>query len=328
MTKPTRATVVDAAAAELRSAYTIVADPQCDPVTAMPHLERAWQAVAWLSLGEVPEDAGSDLHAWLRSEHLALVPEKRRGAVHGTLVAIFRHPRDPQPWAEDAAPAPAVPDAKVLVPHMRELGKVVHALQLELHGRPAASLLAMRWATRAALWVGGATAFVLIALRPWQAEEVGNWRAAYYPTEELEGRPDVVRVVDVDFDWVKEGPTESIPADRFSARYDTCLALDEDVDAAFQVVSDDGSRIWLDGKIIVDNWQKHKPTAKGKRVPLAAGVHHLRVDYFELKFDASVHLTASFDEDEPPAPIPARMLEFPGMEFDEANDANPCADKH
>lgn len=327
MTNPTRALVVSAAAAELRSAYTIVADPQCDPVTAMPHLRRAWQAVAWLSQGEVPADAGSDLGAWLRSDHLELVPVDRRGLVHGTLVAICRHPRDPQPWT-DAEPAPEVPDAKILVPHMRVLGSLVHALELELHGRPAASQLATRWATRAALWVGGATAFVLLALRPWQAEEVGSWRGAYYPTEELLGEPDIQRVVDIDFDWGKEGPTDSIAADRFSARWDTCLALDEDVDAAFQVVSDDGSRIWIDGKVVVDNWEKHKPTAKGKRLSLAAGVHHLRVDYFELKYDASVHLTASFDEDEPPSPIPARMLEFPGMEFDEADDANPCAGKH
>jgi hypothetical protein len=327
MTKPNRATVVDAAAAELRSAYTIVADPQCDPVTAMPHLRRAWQAVAWLSLGEVPADAGSDLRAWLRPEHLALVPETLRGVVHGTLLAICRHSRDPQPWA-DQGPVPEVPDAKVLVRHMRVLGSLVHAFRLELHGRPAAAQLATRWAMRAALWVGGATAFVLLALRPWQAEDVGNWRAAYYPTEALEGRPDLQRVVDVDFDWLKEGPTDSIPADRFSGRYDTCLVLDEEVEAAFQVVSDDGSRIWLDGKVIVDNWQKHRPTAKGKRLTLPAGVHHLRVDYFELKFDASIHLTASFDEDEPPSPIPARMLEFPGMEFDEADDANPCKGKH
>lgn len=327
MTNPTRALVVRAAAAELRSAYTLVADPQCDPLTAMPHLRRAWQAVAWLSRGEIPEDAGSGLGAWLRPDHLALVPDKQRGVVHGTLVAICRHPRDPEPWA-DSGDAPEVPDEKLLVAHMRVLGSLVHALELELLGRPAAAQLATRWGIRAALWVGGATAFVLLALRPWQAEEVGSWRGAYYPTEELDGRPDMARVVDIDFDWGKEGPTDSIAADRFSARWDTCLALDEDVDAAFQVVSDDGSRIWIDGKVVVNNWEKHKPTAKGKRIALAAGVHHLRVDYFELKHDASIHLTASFDEDEPPSPIPARMLEFPGMEFDEADDANPCEGKH
>lgn len=326
MTKPTRAMVVDAAAAELRSAYTIIADPQCDPVTAMPHLRRAWQAVAWVSRGEVPPEAGSDLAAWLSPEHLALVPEPDRGIVHGTITAVCRHPRDPEPWAT-AEPAPPVPHADALVPHLRVLGQLVHAQRLELHGRPAAAQLATRWATRTALWVGGAAAFMLLALRPWQVEELGSWRGAYFPTEELDGEPDIQRVVDVDFEWGREGPTDSIPADRFSARFDTCLALDEDVEAAFQLVSDDGSRIWLDGKIVVDNWEKHKPTAKGKRMQLPAGVHHLRVDYFELKHDASVSLTASFDPDEPPSPIPARMLEFPGLDFDEADDANPCEGK-
>jgi PA14 domain len=328
MTKPERSTtVVDAAAAELRSAYTLVADPQCDPVTAMPHLLRAWQAVAWLSRHEVPTEAGSDLGAWLSAEHLALVPDKHRSAVHGTLVAICRHSRDPEPWA-DPDPAPAVPDAtRVLVPHLRVLGGIVQALQREQHGRPVASQLAVRWGLRVALWVGGLTAFVLVALRPWQAEDVGSWRGAYYPTEELKGRPDVVRVVDIDFAWGKEGPTDSIAADRFSARWDTCLVLDEDAETAFQVISDDGSRIWIDGKVVVDNWEKHRPTAKGKRLPLTAGMHHLRVDYFELKHDASIHLTASFDEDEPPSPIPSRMLEFPGLEIPEDDAANPCEGK-
>jgi hypothetical protein len=326
MTQPPRASVIDAAAAELRSAYTIVADPHCDPATAMPHLLRAWQAVAWLSRGEVPANAGSDLGAWLSPEHLPLVPDKQRAAVHGVLLALLRHPRDPQPWV-DAGPAPTVPDAKQLVPHMRALGRVVHALQHELHGHPAAAQLAVRWANRVVLWAGSAVALVLIALRPWQAEEVGSWRAAYYPTDDLAGEPDLQRVVDVDFDWGKEGPTDSIPADRFSARFDTCLVLDDDAEAAFQLVSDDGSRIWIDGRIVVDNWGKHKPTARGKRIELDEGVHHLRVDYFEFKFDASLHLTASFDPDEPPSPIPSRMLEFPGMELDEADDANPCAGK-
>ncbi len=322
--KPNRTTVVDAAAAELRSAYTLIADPQCDPVTAMPHLLRAWQSVAWLSLGEVPTSAGPDLGAWLGPEHRALVPAKQQGLVHGTIVAICRHARDPRPW-EGGEPPPEVPDTKVLVPHLRVLGAIVRAFTLELHGRPVAAQLAVRWGTRAALWAGGLAAFVVVALRPWQAEEVGSWRGAYYPTEELVGRPDLQRVVDVDFDWGKEGPTDSIPADRFSARWDTCLALDEEGEVALQVISDDGSRILIDGEVVVDNWTKHKPTARGKRISLDAGVHHLRVEYFELKYDASIQLLASFDEDDPPSPIPARMLEFPGMQFED--DADPCVDK-
>lgn len=324
MTKPDTARVLDAAAAELRAAYTLIADPQCDPVTAMPHLRRAWQAVAWLSCGQAPPDAGSDLSAWLAPEHLALVPEDDRGPVHGTLTAVCRHDRDPTPWADDA-PTPAVPADTVLVPHLRVLGSLVGALEQQHHGRSPRAQLAARWAGRTVAWVGGATALVLLALRPWQAEDVGSWRAAYYPTEKFEGDPDMRREVDVDFDWGKEPPTDSIPSDRFGARFDTCLVLDEDTEVAFQVVSDDGSKIWLDGEVIVDNWEKHRPTARGKRIEVAEGVHHLRVDYFEFKHDASIYVTASFDEDEPPSPIPARMLEFPGL--DVPDDGNPCEGK-
>ncbi|MCX4244482.1 PA14 domain-containing protein [Paraliomyxa miuraensis] len=325
MTKPDHARVLDAAAAELRSAYTLIADPDCDPVTAMPHLRRAWQTVAWLSREQLPpDDAGEDLSSWLSAEHLPLIPDKERQRVHRTLVAVCRHPRDPEPWGE-TEPPPTIPSTPALVSHLRTLGRLVEALRLQQLGRPPKAQLAMRWGLRTAAWVGGVTAFILLALRPWQAEDVGSWRGAYYPTEKFEGRPDVRRDVDVDFDWEKDPPTDSIPSDRFGARWDTCLVIDEEVDAAFQVVSDDGARIILDGKIIVDNWEKHRPTAKGKRIPLSAGVHHLRIEYFEFKYDASIHVTASFDEDEPPSPIPSRILEFPGMEF--PDDANPCEGK-
>lgn len=324
MTTPHKTAVLDAAEAELRSAYTLVVDPQCDDATAMPHLLRAWQAAAWLSREEVPEDGGDDLGAWLSAEHLTLLPESKRGAVHRTLAAVARHPRDTQPWDEEA-PRPSVPSTKALLANMRALGGVIDGLADEQGGRSTATQLSIRWGQRAALWVGGIAAFVLIALRPWQDEEVGSWRGAYYPTEKFEGRPDIQRDVDVDFDWGKDPPTDSIPSDRFGARWDTCLVLDEDTDVAFQVISDDGSKVYIDGKVVIDNWEKHRPTAKGKRFEMTAGVHHLRVDYFEYKHDASIQLVASFEEGEPPSPIPSRMLEFPGMEFDD--DANPCEGK-
>lgn len=313
--------VLDAVEAEMRSAYTLIADPQCSTATAMPHLLRAWQSVAWLSRKAVPQDAGSDLRTWLSDEHLALIPQKRRGVVHGTLMSVCRHPRDPEPWTLPEAP-PDPPAAEILLDHMRALGRVVEAMHMQHHGRTPATHLTLRWGKRAAVWGGLLTAFVLVALRPWQTEDVGPWRAAYYPTEKFEGRPDVRREVDVAFDWDKDPPTDSIPSDRFGARFDSCLVLDEDTEVTFQVVSDDGSKVYVDGEVVIDNWEKHRPTARGEKMELSAGVHHLRVDYFEYKHAASLHFVASFDDQEAPSPIPARMLEFPGMDFDE--EGNPC----
>ena len=324
MTEIDRARIFDQASSELRSAYTLVADPQCDPLTAMPHLRRAWQAVAWLSRGEVPESAGEDLSAWLGPEHLELVPAGSRAQLHATLRTACELAQADAPWAQgEPAKAPELPPARTLLAGLRALGKVLKAITEQAHGRPLKTQLALRWGIRAAVVLASVTAFVLLALRPWQSEDVGPWRAAYYPNKSFDGQPDLRREVDVAFDWLLDPPTDSIPADYFSARFDTCLVLEEDTDIAFQLTSDDGSRLYIDGKKRVNNWPKHNArVVKGERVSLSAGVHHLRVEYYERDRSAKLHLTASFDENEAPGPISAQMLEFPGMEI--SVKGNPC----
>lgn len=324
MTELDRARSFEAAKSELRSAYTLVADPQCDPRTALPHLRWAWRAVARLSRGEVPETAGEDLSAWLAPEHLELVSVDARAQLHRTLRAACELADAPEPWAASTGQASSVelPPARVLVAQLRTLGNILDAIDEQARGRSHKRKLAVRWATRGAVVLTSVTAFILLALRPWQSEDIGAWRVAYYPTKNFEGQPELRRSVDVAFEWGREPPTDSIPGDYFSARVDTCLVLDEDTEIAFMLVSNDGSRLFVDGKKMVNNWKKNGASAEGERVWLDAGVHHLRVEYFEREHEAELHLTASFDEDEPPEPIPAQMLEFPGTELDKRD---PCA---
>jgi hypothetical protein len=88
----------------------------------------------------------------------------------------------------------------------------------------------------------------------------------------------------------------------------------------FQLVSDDGSRLYIDGKLALDNWGKHTVEARGATIALAPGEHHLRVDYVEHTDEASVALLASLDGG-PPAAIPRSMLRAPATGDD---DGAPC----
>lgn len=313
--------VLAAARAELTAAYTLVADPQCHNNTAMPHLRRAWEAVSTVSKGYPPDAAGSTMRDWLGEDHLQAIPTKQQGTVHGTLMAVYGFSRDPKPW-DEATNGARVPGDKALFANMRALSTLIEVMTVEQQGREAATTIGLRWAKRAAIWGGIGVAFLLVALRPWQRDDIGPWRAAYYPTEKFEGEPDLRREVDIDFDWGKDPPTDSIPSDRWGARFDTCLALDEETEIGFQVVSDDGSKIYVDGEVIINNWDKHGPKPKGKKVTLDKGMHHLRVDYFDTKHGAMLELVASFDPDQAPSPIPGKMLEFPGMDID--LEGNPC----
>jgi nitrous oxidase accessory protein NosD len=62
------------------------------------------------------------------------------------------------------------------------------------------------------------------------------------------------------------------------------IAADGAVDLAagrydLVVTSDDGVRVWVDGRLVVDDWSIH--SAKEDRVPLTGGRHRLRLEYFQ-----------------------------------------------
>lgn len=150
----------------------------------------------------------------------------------------------------------------------------------------------------------------------------GPWRGAYYSTIDFQGEPLVRREGDVRFDWKRRAPTPELPEDAFSVRWDTCMDLPESRAVTFQLVSDDGSRLYIDGELAVDNWGRHGERSRGADVPLEAGMHHLRVEYFDDRHSAAIELRASI-YGELPDMLPVRLLQYPGDDL-EAED--PCAD--
>jgi hypothetical protein len=47
-----------------------------------------------------------------------------------------------------------------------------------------------------------------------------------------------------------------------------------------QVISDDGVRVWVDDRLVIDRWAAHESAVD--RAPIARGQHKLRVEYYEL----------------------------------------------
>ena len=48
------------------------------------------------------------------------------------------------------------------------------------------------------------------------------------------------------------------------------------------IVSDDGVRVSVGGKRVIDNWTHHGPTEDQATVDLEAGLHTIRIEHFEL----------------------------------------------
>ncbi len=290
---------------ELRAARAIALDPTCDGASAAGHLATAWQALtlATWPQGQVPADPE------LRPEDRAVLSPRHARAVDEVLPAVLaergRSPFAPASWS--------VP-ASALERHCDALTQV-----LARHSSPA-SARRSPWLRRGAL-IAGVLALVVVALRPWQSEGFGPWRATYYNRIDFTGQTEARRDLDLRFDWGTDSPMDEIPKDRFSVRWDSCLTVPSDRNVAFQLVSDDGSRLFVDGREVVDNWGKHEVTAKGATIDLTAGEHHLRVEYFEDKNNASVALLASLDGAAPDS-IPRTMLRAP----EDGDDDSPCGE--
>ena len=110
---------------------------------------------------------------------------------------------------------------------------------------------------------------------------ITDWRGDYWANSTLSGEPALVRNdTAVFFDWGSGAPASTLPVDQFSARWTRQLSFDAGVYQFFLEV-DDGARLFIDDQLVLDEWQAGSQRISSATVPLAAGRHTLRVEYFE-----------------------------------------------
>ena len=70
-------------------------------------------------------------------------------------------------------------------------------------------------------------------------------------------------------------------SDRFGLRFEGYLKVEKEDDYRFRTGSDDGTRLYVDGQLVVENDGIHPVSTKEARSRLKAGMRLVRVDYFE-----------------------------------------------
>lgn len=116
--------------------------------------------------------------------------------------------------------------------------------------------------------------------------------AEYFANKELEGAPALRRVDEVvNFDWGMSNPARGVPADDFSVRWIGKLVPTMSGKYRFGAIADDGVRIYLDGKLIAEDWTQHAPRTVTGEVELQAGKSYdLKMEYYESKIGAVAKL--------------------------------------
>jgi hypothetical protein len=127
---------------------------------------------------------------------------------------------------------------------------------------------------------------VLFPSTPTAAQTEGVWLAEYYGNMELEGPVLYTEVLPgpfLDKEWLYgEGPRRGgVPDDEWSARFTTLVTLPGG-NVKFFLNSDDGSRLLLNGFVIVDQWHDRAATwYEARVVPIPAGTYTLTVEFYD-----------------------------------------------
>ena len=116
--------------------------------------------------------------------------------------------------------------------------------------------------------------------------------AEFFSNPRLAGPPVFTRVdPNVDFEWNNVPPAPGVPAENFSVRWSGALIPPVDGDYRLGVGSDGGSRLYLDNKLLIDDWAPHGDRAMTTLVHLQAGhAYPIKLEYFHNSWESSVHL--------------------------------------
>jgi beta-glucosidase len=123
----------------------------------------------------------------------------------------------------------------------------------------------------------------------------GGVDGEFFLGEALGGAPIYKAHTDqIDFDWGNGSPSPQVPADGFSARWTAALVPKTTGDYQLGTRTDDGSRLWIDDRQVVDDWTVHPARSATAPVHLVAGhSYRIRMEYFEHNGEASARLVWS-----------------------------------
>ncbi|MDX9831136.1 MAG: PA14 domain-containing protein [Anaerolineae bacterium] len=145
-----------------------------------------------------------------------------------------------------------------------------HALRMEYYEHTGGAMARLSWAK--------------------QQATITDWKGEYYNNRDLAGSPVLVRNdKSVDFNWGTGAPASGLPADNFSARWTRNVDLSAGL-YRFTVQVDDGVRLWVDGKLLIDRWHDGTATYTAD-VNLSGGTHALRMEYYEHTGGAMARLS-------------------------------------
>ena len=112
-------------------------------------------------------------------------------------------------------------------------------------------------------------------------DPIGMWNASFFAlADSVAPRTPITTLITPRLDYMWYRPTiQGVPQANFriAATADVKLGPGKYV---LRTISDDGIRVWVDDKLVVDNWKPHE--SEINRADIAPGTHKVRVEYYQL----------------------------------------------
>jgi len=86
----------------------------------------------------------------------------------------------------------------------------------------------------------------------------------------------------VDFPWRGEAPDDAVGSSDFSVRWTGDVSAQFTETYSFYTITDDGIRVWVNGRLIIENWSHHGDTEDTGTIDLFAGKSYsIKIEYFQ-----------------------------------------------
>ena len=114
-------------------------------------------------------------------------------------------------------------------------------------------------------------------------ELVRGLKGEYYSNKELSGDPTLTRIDRrIAFEWGDLAPAAGLPEDSFSVRWTGKVRADAEGDYEFFVRGDDGYRLYVNGKLVIDDWHDQGTTTQSAIVHLGSNsLNDIKLEYYE-----------------------------------------------
>ncbi len=122
-----------------------------------------------------------------------------------------------------------------------------------------------------------------------------EWEAAYFNGVNLLGTPvftqlEARSVNPLEYNWLAASPLPArLGVDNWSARWVGTFRFDFST-YVFRAVADDGVRVYINDQIILDHWRDGYKDVSNRFYSVGAGIHTIRVEYYERAGDAAVRV--------------------------------------